>query len=126
MNYPRPTDGELQILQVLWNQGPSTVKEVNEFLSEDREVGYTTTLKIMQIMHDKGLLSREKDGRTHIYKAKVSREQTQSQMVNKLLNTAFKGSAAQLVMSALGNHETSEEELDKIRRFLDELEGGKS
>jgi len=120
----KPTDGELQILQVLWSRGPSTVKEVNEQLSLKKDVGYTTSLKIMQIMHEKGLVDRKKDGRTHIYQANVSREQTQKQMVDKLLDTAFKGSASQLVMQALGNHKTSDEELNKIRKFLDKLEGG--
>ena len=89
MNYPRPTDGELQILQVLWNQGPSTVKEVNEFLSEDREVGYTTTLKIMQIMHDKGLVKREKSGKQHLYRPSVSEEATQNVLMDRFLETAF-------------------------------------
>ena len=121
----KPTDSELQILQILWDLGPSTVKTIHDELSKDKDVGYTTTLKIMQIMHEKGILDREKDGRTHIYHAKISKEDTQKQIVKKLLDTTFSGSAAQLVMQALGNHKTSEEELEQIRKFLDNMEGGK-
>ena len=121
----KPTDSELQILQILWKSGPSTVKTIHEELSKDKDAGYTTTLKIMQIMHEKGILDREKDGRTHIYHARVSKEDTQKQIVKKLLDTTFSGSAAQLVMQALGNHKTSEEELKQIRKFLDNMEGGK-
>jgi predicted transcriptional regulator len=122
----KPTESELQILQILWNLGPSTVKTVHEELSKNKDAGYTTTLKIMQIMHEKSILGRIKDGRTHVYHAMVTREDTQKQIIEKLLNTTFKGSAAQLVMQALGSQKTSEEELDQIRKFLDEMEGGKS
>lgn len=116
------TNAELEIFQVLWENGPSTVRIVNDYLNKVKDVGYTTTLKLMQIMHDKGLVSRTKSGKTHIYRAKVSQEQAQQQMVDKLLNTVFRGSAMNLVMQALGNHESTQEEIQEIRDFLDQLE----
>ncbi len=120
----KPTEKELEILQVLWAHGPSTVRTVNERLASHREIGYTTTLKLMQIMFDKGLVSRKKDGKTHIYAAEVSEEKTQKQLMDQLLDTAFKGSAMKLVMHALGNEKTSKKELEEIRNYLDKLEGG--
>ncbi len=120
----KPTEKELEILQVLWQEGPATVRDVNDRLSEKREIGYTTTLKIMQIMYDKGLVTRKKDGKTHIYEAVISEEATQSSMIRDLMDTAFKGSAMQLVMGALGTRKSSKQELKKIREYLDSLEGG--
>ncbi|MDN5203507.1 BlaI/MecI/CopY family transcriptional regulator [Fulvivirgaceae bacterium BMA10] len=120
----KPTDSELEILQVLWENGPSTVRFINDTLSTQRNVGYTTTLKLMQIMHDKGLLTRQKEGKTHIYKPAVPKEETQGQLIDKLLNTAFEGSAMKLVMQTLGNRRSTAEELQKIRDFIDNLEGG--
>lgn len=114
-----PTEAELEILQVLWGRGPSTVREVNEALSEGREVGYTTTLKIMQIMTAKGLLARDESSRSHVYKPLIRQADTQQTMVDKLLKSAFGGSAAKMVMQALGSSKASREELDEIRRFLD-------
>ncbi|MDX2250532.1 MAG: BlaI/MecI/CopY family transcriptional regulator [Bacteroidia bacterium] len=118
----KPTNGELEILRILWDHGPSTVRFINDQLSTDKEVGYTTTLKLMQIMYEKGLLERSRDGKTHIYLALVSEEDTQRQLLDRFLDTAFQGSAMKLVMQALGNHHTTTEELDEIRRFLDDLE----
>jgi len=122
---PKPTEAELEILQILWQNGPSTVRFVNGLLSRQKEVGYTTTLKLMQIMNEKGLVSRDEDNRTHIYQANVSEQETQQHLLGRFLNTAFRGSAMKLVMQALGNHQTSKEELDQIRQLLDQIEGGK-
>ncbi len=120
----KPTEKELEILQVLWQEGPATVRDVNDKLSEKREIGYTTTLKIMQIMHDKGLVTRKKDGKTHIYEPTLSEQDAQSSMIKDLMDTAFKGSAMRLVMGALGARKSSPQELEKIREYLDSLEGG--
>ncbi|RMG22881.1 MAG: BlaI/MecI/CopY family transcriptional regulator [Bacteroidetes bacterium] len=118
----KPTNAELEILQVLWQHGPSTVRFVNDLLNKEKDVGYTTTLKLMQIMHEKGLVSRTKSGKTHIYTAQLSQEATQQQLVDKLLDTVFQGSAMNLVMQALGNRPSSQEEIQEIREFLDQLE----
>lgn len=120
--HPHPTESELEILQVLWHRGPSTVREVNDELSEKREVGYTTTLKLMQIMTEKKLLSRVKAGKTHIYKADAGEEATQKAMLDRITDTAFGGSAMKLVMQALGNHNASQAEIRQIRDFLDQIE----
>jgi BlaI family penicillinase repressor len=117
---PRPTDAELEILRVLWERGPSTVRQVNESLAAARETGYTTTLKLMQIMADKGLVTRDESSRTHIYAARASQESTQRQLVNDLVQRAFGGSAAELVMRALATHTTSDAELREIRKLIDE------
>ena len=123
--YIKPTDSELEILNYLWNAGPSTVRSVHDALSEIKDVGYTTTLKLMQIMHDKGLLYRTEQGRSHIYVALLGKEETQQNLLGKLVETAFQGSAAQMVMQALGNHTTSREELNEIRELLNNLENNK-
>lgn len=121
---PRPTGGELEILQVLWNRGPSTVREVHEVLTETKPgTGYTTVLKLMQIMAEKGLVSREEKSRAHVYTAQIPREQTQRQIVRELLDGVFAGSAARLVMQALSAKKASPEELSEIRHMLDHLEG---
>ena len=122
----KPTEKELAILQVLWKKGPSTVREINEVLSKDNHVGYTTTLKLMQIMFDKGILTRERNGKTHIYSAELTQENTQRRLLDKLLEGAFEGSAMKLVMQALGNGKSSKAELEEIRKYIDQLEGGKS
>jgi len=122
MNSIKPTESEYEVLQVLWQNGPSTVRQINEILCEKREVGYTTTLKIMQIMHEKGLLSREKSGKTHIYRAEISESETQQALVDRFVARTFGGSALQLVLQALGNHQASPEEISQIRAYLDELE----
>ena len=116
---PRPTDAELAILRVLWERGPATVRQVHEALA-DRETGYTTTLKLMQIMADKGLVRRDESARTHVYAARVSQEQTQRQLVNDLVDRAFGGSAAELVLRALSDARTSAEDLREIRKLIDE------
>ena len=121
----RPTDAELAILRVLWSRGPSTVRQVHELFSRDRETGYTTVLKLMQIMTEKGLVERDESERTHVYQARLTQEQTQQQLVDNLLEKAFGGSASQLVMRALAARPASADELAQIRRLLDELEGGK-
>ena len=123
----KPTNSELEILRVLWNGGPQTVRSVNELLNQqraasDKEIGYTTTLKLMQIMHNKGFLQRHREGKTHIYQAAITEKATQQQLIDRLLDTAFHGSAMKLVMQTLGSRKSSPEELDEIRRFLDELE----
>lgn len=122
---PRPTEAELEILSVLWRSGPSTVRAVNEILNDRKEVGYTTTLKFMQIMLEKGLLDRVEHGRLHIYRPMVKEEDIQEKLVDRLLETAFGGSAKKLVMHALGNHEASAEELLEIKALIRKLEGGK-
>ena len=118
----KPTESEMNILQVLWEQGPSTVREVHEVLSETKDSGYTTTLKLMQIMNEKGLLNRNDDARSHIYTAAVKKESIQKQVVSKMINGLFKGSSAKLVMHALGNHRASKEEILQIKKYLDEIE----
>jgi predicted transcriptional regulator len=117
---PRPTDAELAILRVLWEEGPATVRQVHEAMAGDRDTGYTTTLKLMQIMAEKGLVTRDESSRTHVYAARVSRDRTQRQLVNDLIDRAFGGSAAALVLQALSAQPTSEEELGEIRRLIDD------
>ena len=123
---PRPTDAELAILRVLWRLGPSTVREVLEVLEAEKPTGYTTVLKFMQIMIEKGLLDRDKSRRTHVYRPRVSAEKTRRQLVGDLLERAFEGSAEQLVVQALSAKKVSPDELAKIRALLDEMEGEKS
>jgi BlaI family penicillinase repressor len=119
---PRPTDAELEILRVLWNRGPSTVRDVYEELKRDKSVGYTTILKFMQIMADKGLVRRDEDQRAHLYEAMVPKESTQRQLVGDLLERAFGGSALELVMQALSAKRATTSEIDQIRRMLDKYE----
>jgi predicted transcriptional regulator len=118
----RPTDAELSILRVLWDRGPSTVREVHERLSATQETGYTTVLKFMQIMHEKGLVARDDRNRAHIYVAAVSEEAVQTNLVRSLLERAFKGSAETLVLRALSIKPSTPEELAAIRALLDNLE----
>jgi predicted transcriptional regulator len=117
---PRPTDAELAILRVLWERGPSTVRQVHEVLAGTRDTGYTTTLKLMQIMADKRLVARDESSRTHVYTASMSEAHTQGQLVGDLVDRAFGGSAAALVMRALSTRTTTAEELREIRRLIDE------
>jgi BlaI family penicillinase repressor len=116
---PRPTDGELAILRVLWARGPSTVRQVHEVLSRERPAAYTTSLKILQIMTEKGLVRRDDTDRSHVYEARMSEGQTQRQLVRHLLDRAFGGSATKLVMQALASHRSTPAELVEIRRLLD-------
>jgi BlaI family transcriptional regulator, penicillinase repressor len=118
----KPTDSELAILRVLWTRGPSTVRQVAEVL--DREAGYTTVLKLMQIMTEKELVVRDESERTHVYQAAYTEDQTQRQLVSDLLERAFDGSAAKLVLQALATNKTSPEELDEIRKLLNKQRGG--
>lgn len=120
----RPTQKELEILQILWKNGPVPVKQVHEALGGENENGYTTILKLLQIMLEKGLVTRQRSGKLHLYEASFSQESTQQQVVDKMINTVFQGSAMQLVMSALGNKKSSKAELLEIRQYLDKLEGG--
>lgn len=121
-NLPKPTESELEILQILWSEGGSTVKAVNEILNLKRDTGYTTTLKILQIMNEKGLVFRNEDERSHVYSAAINENDVQKVLVDKLLDSAFSGSAAKLVLQALGNSKPSKEELKKIRELLNEME----
>ena len=122
---PRPTEFELAILQLLWRDGPGTVREVLHRLNDERgsEAGYTTVLKMLQIMTEKGLVERDDARRPQVYRARLSQEQTQRQLVSDLLERAFGGSAKQLVMQALAARKTSEAELTQIEKLLDKLEG---
>ena len=121
--YVKPTESELEILQVLWTKGIATVREVHEELAKTKDVGYTTTLKLMQIMHEKGLVRRDDSVRTHIYQAAVNKERTQKHLLTKMIDSLFGGSPTQLVIQALGNgeHKASREELEKIQALLDNL-----
>jgi BlaI family penicillinase repressor len=121
----KPTEGELEILSVLWDKSSATVREVHDELCKTKEAGYTTTLKLMQIMFEKGLVTRDTSSKTHIYKPAVTREKTQKQFVNKMINSLFAGSSAELVMHALGGHQASNDELEKIQTLIDELKGKK-
>ena len=123
-NNIKPTASELEVLQILWENGPSTVKSVNDELNNNKNVGYTTTLKIMQIMHEKGLLDREKSGRSHIYKPVPQKDETQNVLLEKILETAFAGSASKLIMQALGRSKTSKKEIEEIKEYLIKLERG--
>ena len=122
---PRPTPAELEILRVLWQRGPSTVREVHASLSESRATGYTTVLKMLQIMSDKDLVTRDESQRAHVYSARRPEAQTQRQLIRDLLERAFDGSAMKLVMHALAAHKASPEEIARIRQLLDEIEGGR-
>ena len=116
---PRPTDAELALLRVLWDQGPRTVRQIHEVVSVERPTGYTTVLKLLQIMTEKGLVERDERARTHVYRARLSAGETQRQLVGDLVDRAFGGSAAALVMQALAARRASPEELAEIRRLLD-------
>ena len=121
---PLPTDAELDLLRVLWNRGPVTVRQVFETLNATREVGYTTVLKLLQIMAEKGLVERDESQRSHVYRAAARAARTQKQLVSDLMDRAFAGSTEQLVLQALASKRASKEELDQIRKLLDQLEGG--
>jgi BlaI family penicillinase repressor len=119
--YIKPTESELEILQILWAKGLASVREVHEQLLETKEAGYTTTLKLMQIMNEKGLVKRDDSFKSHIYQPAVSREITQQHLLGKMINTLFGGSATELVIRALGNHSESPIELEKIQKVLTEM-----
>ena len=119
----RPTDRELTILRILWDNGPSTVRRVNEAMSKDDNTGYTTTLKLMQIMTEKGLLVRDESQYKHVYRPAFTEQRTQKQLVSDLLERAFSGSAEKLVMRALSAKKVPAKELARIRKMLDEMQG---
>ena len=121
---PRPTDAELAILGVLWERGPSTVRDVHEELNRDGATGYTTILKMLQIMTEKGLVVRDESERAHVYESRYGEQKTQRQLLTDLADRAFGGSAAKLVMQALTARKTTPEEIAHIRRLLEEMEGG--
>lgn len=122
----KPTESELEILQILWQLGSATVRQVNDELSKVKEVGYTTTLKLMQIMLEKNIVSRTEEGRLHLYTALVEEEQTQQFLLGKFVDATFRGSAMKLVMQTLGNQKVSRDELEEIRKMIDEIEKSKS
>jgi predicted transcriptional regulator len=121
--YIKPTESELEILQLIWKKGTATVRDVHEELVKSRDIGYTTTLKLMQIMHEKGLVKRDESLRTHVYQAAVNKEKTQKHILSKMIDSLFGGSSTQLVLQALGNGEqkVSDEELKQIQVLLDNL-----
>ena len=118
----KPTDAELEILYILWERGPSSVRDINDLLNTRREVGYTTTLKFMQIMNEKGLVKRDTAAKTHIYKAVVREHETKNHLMTDFINVAFQGSAMNLVMQALGNSSSSIEELSELKSLIAKLE----
>jgi BlaI family penicillinase repressor len=124
VSFIKPTEKELEILQIIWKKGPVSVKDVHECMGGEQQNGYTTILKLMQIMHEKGLVTRQKSGKFHLYQAVATQEHTRQFIIDKMIHTVFQGSAMQLVMSALGNKKSSREELSEIKRYLETLEGG--
>jgi BlaI family penicillinase repressor len=120
----RPTEAELAILQALWELGPSTVRQLQDLLKQDRGTGYTTTLKLLQIMLDKGLVKRDDSLHAHVYRAAVTRSKTQRKIIKQVMDQVFAGSAQQLVLQALSSQKSTPEELSEIRRLLDQLEKG--
>ncbi len=122
----KATEKELEILQIIWSKDAVSVKEVHEALGGDDANGYTTILKIMQIIHEKWLVTLQKRGKLHLYKAVHSLENTRQHLLEKMIQTVFHGSASQLVMSALGNSKSSKEEIKQIKEYLEKLEGGAS
>jgi BlaI family penicillinase repressor len=121
---PKPTDAELAILRVIWEQGPSTVRQIQQVLDRARPTGYTTVLKLLQIMTEKGLVRRDESERSHVYRARFTEDHTQRQLLGDLLDRAFAGSTSRLVMQALSNRKASAQELAAIRKLLDEWERG--
>jgi BlaI family penicillinase repressor len=117
----KPTESELEILKILWDKENATVREVHEELSKNKDSGYTTTLKLLQIMFEKGLVTRDDSNKTHIYVAAVTRQKTQKQFLDKMINSLFSGSSTQLVLQALGNQKATKVELEEIQKYLDNL-----
>ena len=118
----KPSDNELKILQILWDHGPSSVRDVHEKISQNKDAGYTTTLKLMQIMAAKGLAVRDTSSRTHIYAAAISEQKTKKDLLSSFISATFKGSAASLVMQALGNSDATQSELDEIKALISSIE----
>jgi BlaI family transcriptional regulator, penicillinase repressor len=117
-----PTESELEILNILWEKGACTVRDVHEVLEQTKDAGYTTTLKLMQIMHEKKMVTRDISSKTHIYKASIRKDSIQGQLVKRMIDTVFNGSAMDLVLQALGNHKANKEELEQIKDYLKEME----
>jgi predicted transcriptional regulator len=117
----KPTESELEILQVIWKKGQCSVRDVHEELAKNKDAGYTTTLKLMQIMHDKGMVERDTTAKTHLYKALITREQAQNTALDKIIDTVFKGSTADLVIQALGQHRASKDEIEAIKSYLQQF-----
>ncbi len=117
----KPTESELEILTILWDKENATVREVHEELSKNKDSGYTTTLKLLQIMFEKGLVTRDDSNKTHIYQPAVTRQKTQKQFLDKMINSLFAGSSTQLVLQALGNQKATKDELEEIQKYLDNL-----
>ncbi len=122
MKSKKTTDAELELLHVLWANGPSSVRFVNTELSKNRDVVYTTTLKMMQVMAEKGLLKRDTSARTHLYEAAFGKEEIQQTLLDKLVQTAFKGSPLNLVLQALGHEKTSQKDLEEIKKIIEKIE----
>ena len=118
----QPTSSELAILQILWQKGPSTVREVHDLLAQEKDIRYTTTLKTMQVMHARGFIQREITGQNHIYEAAIAQEATQTALLDTFLHRTFGGSALRLVMKALGNYEASPEELEQLKKVIAQKE----
>ena len=118
----KPTESELEILSILWEKGNATVREVHEVVQKTKDVGYTTTLKLMQIMHEKGLVARNESAKTHIYTPSFAREKAQEQYVGKMIRTLFSGSTSQLVLQALGKHKPTNQDLVDIKKLIEQLE----
>lgn len=121
MNF-KPTESELEILQVLWEKGHCTVREVHEQLAKNKDSVYTTTLKQLQVMLDKGMVERDASSKTHVYKALITRDETQKSALDKFIATVFTGSASDLVIQALGRHTTSKQEIDVIKKYLEQFD----
>lgn len=119
----KPTEAELEILKVLWRNGPSTVRFVNDILNKKREVGYTTTLKLLQIMYEKGLTLRDSDNKTHVYQAAISEDDTRNRFIDDFVNTLFQGSAMDMVMQTLGNADVSRDDLEDLKAIIRKIEG---
>ncbi len=118
----KPTDAELEILQILWAEGPCSVRRVNDLINLEKDVGYTTTLKLMQIMTEKQLVSRDTKSRQHIYQANIDERAVQKGVLSKIISTAFRGSASGMIMQALGQHVPSAQELEEIKALIEKLE----
>jgi len=117
-SFPLPTDGELEILQILWEVGPATVRTVNDMMNRNKTVGYTTTLKLLQIMDSKGLVNRDSSQKVHIYQAALPPDQTRKALLDRFLETAFQGAAGEMVLQLLGGHQATADELSRIRQLL--------
>lgn len=121
----KPTEAELEILQVLWKKETATVREVYEQLAENKDIGYTTVLKQMQVMFEKGFVTRDESSKSHLYRAVISQNDTQIQLIDKLLHSVFDGSIRNMVLQVLGNQKSSKEELAEIKDFIEKIENDK-